>query len=105
MNPPASSDALRRELAAIRAELEQLDRRDAQLLSALGDLEHDMRRCTDALERVGWRFGEGEARHGMLAENHRAIIADRENLRIRKNQLGECLKSIQQRLNEDERNG
>lgn len=105
MNPPASLEALHRELAAIRTELEQLDRRDAQLQAALDDLEHDMRRCNDALERVGWRYGEGEARHVMLAENRRAIVADREKVRIRQARLGERLNAIRQRLSEDERGG
>lgn len=91
-------------MAAIRAELAELDRRDAQLLSALDDLEHDLRRCSDALERAGWRSGEGEARHGALTENRKAIVCDRDRIRTKRTQLGERLKSIQENLTKVERN-
>lgn len=105
MNPSASSNRLRREMDAIEVELAELDRRDAQLRSALGDLEHDLRRCTDALERAGWHSGEGEARHGMLSENRKAIDSDRALIRTKRAQLRERLQSIQKRMTEDERNG
>lgn len=69
------------DLAAIQAELDRLEKRDAELGAALEDIEHESRRCNDARERAGWRSGEAEARGGLLAESRAAIVADREALR------------------------
>lgn len=65
---------------AIQAELDRLEERDAELRSALEDVEHESRRCNDALERAGWRSSEAEARGSLLAESREAIVADREEL-------------------------
>jgi predicted nucleic acid-binding Zn-ribbon protein len=89
MNLPTSSDDLR-DLAAIQAELDRLEKQDAELQSALDDVEHDTRRCNDALERAGWRSGEAEARSAWLAESRRAIVDDREKNRVLRAQLTEC---------------
>ncbi|GMQ75453.1 MAG: hypothetical protein BMS9Abin01_0703 [Gammaproteobacteria bacterium] len=88
MNLPTSSDDLPG-LAAIQAELDRLEKRDAELQSALDDVEHDTRRCNDALERAGWRSGEAEARSAWLAESRRAIVDDREKNRVLRAQLTE----------------
>jgi septal ring factor EnvC (AmiA/AmiB activator) len=100
MDPPISSHELVREMAATRAELAQLDRRDAQLQSALHDIEHDLRRCNDSLERSGWRSIEAETRNVLLVESRRAILDDRDLIRARRVQLTERLNTIMHRLDE-----
>jgi predicted nucleic acid-binding Zn-ribbon protein len=101
MNLPTSSDDLRG-LAAIQVELDRLEKRDAELQSALDDVEHDTRRCNDALERAGWRSGEAEARSAMLGESRRAIVDDREKNRALRAQLTERLALVRIHLNQNE---
>ena len=102
MKRPVSLEELRRDLAAIEAELVVLDRRDAQLRSALEDVEHDTRRSNDALERAGWCSAEAETRGTLLAENRDAIVDDRERNRVRREILIERLGAVRQRLNESD---
>jgi len=80
MKLPMISGGSLRDPKAIQAELDWLEERDAELRSALEDVEHESRRCNDALERAGWRSGEAEARSSLLAESREAIVADREEL-------------------------
>ncbi len=101
MDHPTSSDDLTRNLLAIQAELDRLEKRDAELRSALDDVEHDTRRCIDALERAGWRSGEAEARSAMLAENRAAIVDDRQKNRASHAHLSERLSLVRKRLNEN----
>ena len=101
MNLPILSDDLSRDIAAIQAELERLEKRDAELHSALDDVEHDTRRCNDALERAGWRSGEAEACSTWLAESRRAIVDDREKNRELHGQLAKRLALVRKRLNEN----
>jgi len=75
-----TSDESLQDPKAIQAELDRLEERDAELRSALEDIEHESRRCNDALERAGWRSSEAEARGSLLAESREAIVADREEL-------------------------
>jgi septal ring factor EnvC (AmiA/AmiB activator) len=98
-------DELSRDLAAVQAELDRIEQRDAELRSALADVEHDGRRCNDALERAGWRSGKAEARGAMLAENRRAIVDDRERNRALHAQVSERLALLQKALNETLRSG
>ncbi len=105
MNLPTSSDELSRNLAAVQAELDRIEKRDAELRSALEDVEHDSRRCNDALERAGWRSGKAESRSAMLAESRRAIVDDRERIRALHVQLTERLTLLRKRLNETAYNG
>lgn len=102
MNPSTSSDDLTRDLAAIQAELDRLEKRDAELQSALDDVEHDIRRCNDVLERAGWRSGEAEARSAWLAESRGAMADDREKNRALRAQLTERLALVRKRLNKNE---
>jgi predicted nucleic acid-binding Zn-ribbon protein len=91
-----TSDEFLQDPKAIQAELDRLEERDAELRSALEDIEHESRRCNDALERAGWRSSEAETRGSLLAESREAIVADREELqelrrrliRTREHQLG-----------------
>jgi len=101
MNHPTSSGELPQELAAIQAELDRLEKRDAELRSALDDVEHDTRRCNDALERAGWRSGEAESRNAILAESRGAIVDDRQRNRVLHAQLTERLALIRKHLNEN----
>jgi len=101
MNFPTSSDELSRNLVAIQAELDELEKRDAELRSALDDVEHDNRRCNDALERAGWRSGKAEARSALLAESRRSIVDDQERNRALHAQLTERLALVRKRLNEN----
>lgn len=105
MDLPDSPDQLERELAATEDELARLDRRDAQLESALRDVKHDMRRCGDALERSGWRSVDAEARNALLVESRGAIVDDREKIRARRAQLTERLAMIRRHLDEGDRDG
>lgn len=95
--PTASGDPLQ-DLEAIQAELDRLEKRDAALRSALEDVEHDTRRCNDALERAGWRSGEAEARGSLLAESRKAIVADREEILELRRRLTERLALTRKRL-------
>lgn len=87
-----------RDLETIRAELERVEARDAELQSALDGVEHDARRCNDALERAGWRSAEAETRSRLLAESRDAIVADRERLRTERQRLEERLARTRERL-------
>ncbi|MCK5364674.1 MAG: hypothetical protein KAR22_16980 [Gammaproteobacteria bacterium] len=89
----------------MQAELDRIEKRDAELRSALEDVEHDSRRCNDALERAGWRSGKAESRSAMLAESRRAIVDDRERIRALHVQLTERLTLLRKRLNETAHNG
>ena len=104
MNLPTSSDDQSWDPAAIRTELDRLEKRDAELQSALDDVEHDSRRCNDALERAGWRSGETESRSAILAESRRAIVDDQERNQALHAQLTERLALIRKRLNENAHN-
>ena len=104
MSLPTPSDDLSRDLAAIQAELDRLEKRDAELQSALDDVEHDTRRCNDALERAGWRSGEAESRSAILTESRRAIVDDQERNRVLRAQLTERLALIRKHLNENAHN-
>ena len=101
MNHPTSSGDLPRDLAAIQAELDRLEKRGAELRSALDDVEHDSRRCIDALERAGWRSGGAEARSAMLAESRGAIVDDWKKNRALRAQLTERLALVRKHLNEN----
>jgi chromosome segregation ATPase len=102
MDLPASSNELARSLAAVQRELAQLEQREGQLQSALDDVEHDLRRCNDALERAGWRSIDMQSRNSMLAESRRAIVEDLEKNRIRSGELVERLSALRRRLKEVE---
>lgn len=101
MSSSPTSPALQRERAVIEAELETLGRRDAELRSALDDVEHDMRRCNDALERIGWSSREEEARRDLLRDNRAVIAREREMIGERRAQLVKRLSAIEQRLDEE----
>ncbi len=101
MNLPTLSGDLSRDPAAIQAELDRLEKRDAELQAALDDVEHDTRRCNDALERAGWRSGEAESRSAILAESRGAIVDDREKNRVSHARLTQRLSLVRKRLNED----
>jgi septal ring factor EnvC (AmiA/AmiB activator) len=105
MSSPMPPDELSGNLAAVQAELDRIEKRDAELRSALAEVEHDGRRCNDALERAGWRSGKAEARGAMLAENRRAIVDDRDRNRALHGQLSERLALLQKRLDEILRSG
>lgn len=98
MDHSASSNALLRELAAIKAELARLEKRNGELGAALDEVEHESRRCNDALERAGWRSGKAEARDNMLAESRRMIVNDREKNRALYVKLNRRLGQIQKHL-------
>lgn len=103
MDPPRTQLELRRQQSAIETELTGLARRDAELRSALIDLEHDLRRCNDALERLGWSSRSDEARRDLLLESRAAISRDREKTADRFSELERRLARIRQRLVEDTR--
>ena len=101
MDFPPTSSGLRRERAEIESELATLERRELELRSAMYDVEHDMRRCNDALERLGWSSREDESRRDLLLERRASIVRDRETVRERSSELEARLTSIRQRLEED----
>ncbi len=73
--PDARSDLLA-ERARIQAESERLDGKRRQLDLALGEFEHESRRVGDALERLGGRSAELEARAKALAKNRKLTESD-----------------------------
>ena len=101
MDLSPTSAGLRHERAAIEAELATLGRQEIELRSALNDVEHDMRRCNDALERLGWSSREEETRRDLLLESRASIVRDRETIRDRRTGLEERLANILRRLNEE----
>jgi chromosome segregation ATPase len=101
MELPPTSIGLHEERAAIETELATLERREIELRSALHDVEHDMRRCNDALERLGWSSAEDETRRDLLLESRASIVRDRETIRDRCAELERRLMKIRQRFDED----
>jgi len=85
----------------MEAELATLERRDSELRSALQDIEHDMRRCNDGLERLGWSSRADEVRRNLLLENRTAVVRDRETIRDRCTELEKRLTRIRQKLDGD----
>ena len=73
--PDARSDLLAKR-AGVQAEIERLDAKRRQLDLALGEFEHEARRVGDALERLGGRSAELEARAKALAKNQKLTEAD-----------------------------
>lgn len=104
MDPPASFDALVRELADMKAELARLEKQNAELEAALAEIEHESRRCNDALERAGWRSGKAETRDTILAESRRMIVMDRENNRALRVELARRMGRIQEHLKDAQGN-
>jgi ABC-type transporter Mla subunit MlaD len=100
MTSAESSEALLQAIAATRSELDGLVKHEAQLETALDDLEHESRRCNDALERSGWRSATAEARGAMLAENRAVIVLEREKIRTLRAQLSERLELLESRLHD-----
>jgi chromosome segregation ATPase len=99
MDHSESSNALLKELAAIKVELARLEKRNAELEAALDEIAHDSRRCNDALERAGWRSGNAEARDAMLTENRRLIETDLEKNQASYVKMTRRLEQIQKHLN------
>ena len=100
MDLPETFDELEQELATTRDELARLERHDAQLEIALDEIEHEMRRCSDALVRSGFRSVEAQSRGNLLEKSHGAIADDRDRIHARRAQLTERLAMIQRRLDE-----
>lgn len=100
MSQPTATGELARDLEAARSELETVERRDAELRAALDDVDHDRRRCADALERSGWRSAPAEARGSILAENRRVIVADLERNEAARRELAARIAAIRERLKE-----
>ncbi len=98
--PAARGDRLQ-DLEAVQAELDRLEKRDAELRTALEAVEHESRRCNDALERAGWRSGKAEARGGLLAESRAAIVADRQALGDTRRKLIRTRERLQEKGHDD----
>ena len=103
MSLPTEIGSLLRDRSRIRSELERLERRDAELRAALDDIDHDARRCRDALERTGWRSAQTEARGSLLEENRKAIVADLARNREERDALASRLDAVRERLQEQGR--
>ncbi len=67
---------LRASASDIRVRIERLEKTRQQLVLARRDLEHQIRRCGDGLERVGGRSRELEVKMKMLAKNRKLILKD-----------------------------
>lgn len=61
--------ALIEEKARLDAEIADLEASKRLLTAAIGELAHDGRRLTDALERMGGQAGQVERRRRALSEN------------------------------------
>ena len=105
MSAPVQFDDPPPDGQAIQAELDRLDRREAEIQSALDDVDHDMRRCNDDLERAGWRSGHLEARRRLLMESRQAIVADLERLASRRLAIGERLIRLREVRQGEQENG
>jgi len=66
---PANRDELLAEKARVEADIADLEAARRLLSAAIGELAHDGRRLTDALERVGWQSFDLEARKKTVSRN------------------------------------
>ena len=66
---PANRDDLLAEKARIEADIADLEAARRLLSAAIGELAHDGRRLTDALERVGWQSFDLESRKKTVSRN------------------------------------
>ncbi len=73
---PDARSGLLAERESLRAESERLDAQRRQLDLALAEFEHESRRVGDALERLGGRSAELEARAKALAKNRKLTESD-----------------------------
>ena len=69
MTMSGNRDKLLAEKARLKTEIADLEAARRLLGAAIGELAHDGRRLTDALERVGWQSFDLEARKKTVSRN------------------------------------
>jgi len=86
-------DKLLAEKARLETEIADLESARRLLSSAIGELAHDGRRLTDALERVGWQSFELETRKKTVSRNQsmneRELEEKTQDLEVARRRLGE----------------
>ena len=70
------------------SETQRLEAFCKQLVEAIDEFEHELRRCKDAMERAGGRSAEHERRMRKLLENRDMNIKELEKARQRIRELG-----------------
>ena len=91
-------DLLKNVAEGLADEIERLEEMCQTLEEMLGDVEHQMRRSRDDLERLGGTSGEIEHELKLLGENQRLTTADRDKNRSRLEELQHSLTDIFERI-------
>ena len=90
---PENRDELLAEKARLETEIADLEAARRLLSAAIGELAHDGRRLTDALERVGWQSFELESRKKTASRNQsmneRELEEKMKDLQAARQRLGE----------------
>lgn len=90
---PANRDELLAEKARLETEIADLEAARRLLSAAVGELAHDGRRLTDALERVGWQSFDLESRKKTVSRNQslneRELEEKTRDLQAARRRLGE----------------
>jgi septal ring factor EnvC (AmiA/AmiB activator) len=83
-------------IAALRTEIERLERVEDTLEEARGDFDHELRRVCDALIRAGGRSLELDAKAAQLRKNIKLSEKDLQNNRARQRSLRSQLNDAEQ---------
>ena len=90
---PETRDELLAEKTRLEAEIADLEAARRLLSAAIGELAHDGRRLTDALERVGWQSFDLESRKKTVSRNQsmneRELEEKMKDLQAARRRLGE----------------
>jgi chromosome segregation ATPase len=91
-------DLLKNVAEGLADEIERLQETCQTLDEMLGDVEHQMRRSRDDLERQGGTSGEIEHELKLLGQNQSLTAADRDKNRARLDELQNSLTDIFERI-------
>ena len=84
--------------ADMNVRIERLKKTRQQLILARRDMEHQLRRCNDGLERVGGHSKELELKASMLNKNRQLILRDEKNNQWELEKLNDQLKAIDEKI-------
>lgn len=84
--------------ADMNVRIERLKKIRQQLVLARRDMEHQLRRCGDGLERVGGHSKELELKANMLNKNRQLILKDEKKNQRELEKLNEKLKAIDEKI-------
>ncbi len=91
-------ELLRNVAEGLALEIDRLEETCQTLDEMLGDVDHQVRRSRDDLERLGGASGEIEHELKLLGENQRLTTADRDKNRARLEELQHSLTDIFEKI-------